>query len=90
VRSIVAASVLVAVIATALVSVRLHRENALLRYRLADLGREGRRLERELRLAAAELERARAPSALLRLRDRRREAEASRLAAAAIVPEEVR
>jgi hypothetical protein len=73
VRSIVSVAVLAAVIATALVSVRLHRENARLRYRLADLGREGRRLEREHRLAAAELERARAPSALLRLRDLRRE-----------------
>jgi hypothetical protein len=70
----VSLAVLAAVISTALVSVRLHRENARLRYRLADLQRDGLRLDRELRLATAELERARAPSSLLALRDARREA----------------
>jgi hypothetical protein len=71
-RWISSVALLAAVLATALVSVRLHTENARLRYRLADLERERLRLDREMRLAANALERARAPSALLRLRDERR------------------
>jgi hypothetical protein len=73
-RWVASVSLLAAVLATALVSVRLHTENARLRYRLAELERERLRLDRELRLATNALERARAPSALLRLRDERRAA----------------
>lgn len=74
-RSVVALAVLTAVISTALVGVRLHMENTRLRYRLADLERERLRLDRELRLASTELERARSPAELLRLRDERRDAD---------------
>jgi hypothetical protein len=76
-------AVLAAVISTALVGVRLHMENARLRYRLADLERERLRLDRELRLASNELERARAPAELLRLRDERRAWEESQARVAA-------
>jgi len=57
----VAASVL----ATAFVSVRLHLNVAALRYRLWSLEEDRARTERDLRLARAELEAAKAPRRLM-------------------------
>jgi hypothetical protein len=66
--------VLVSVLATALVSVRLHAELMTLRYRIEARERERRELDRTLRLAAAELERVKAPYWQLRARDAARAA----------------
>ncbi len=67
-RMVVATSVLLSALATALVSVRLHAEVMGLRYGIAGMERERDRLAGELRRALAELERARSPRALFRLR----------------------
>jgi hypothetical protein len=65
VRYFVAMLVAAATLATAVVSVRLHLHVAQLRYRLWSLEEESRRAERELRLAHAELEAAKAPRRLM-------------------------
>ena len=64
-RYFVAMLVAAATLATAVVSVRLHLHVAQLRYRLWSLEEESRRAERELRLAHAELEAAKAPRRLM-------------------------
>ena len=69
-RMLVATAVLLSVLATGLVSVRLHAEVMRLRYDISGMERERDRLGGEWRRAAAELERARAPRALFRLRAR--------------------
>lgn len=68
-----------AVLATAVVSVRLHLHVAQLRYRVWGLEESRQRAERELRLARAELEAAKAPRRLL---ERWTEMKASALATA--------
>ncbi len=72
-----------AVLATAVVSVRLHLHVAQLRYRVWGLEESRQRAERELRLARAELEAAKAPRRLL---ERWTEMKASAVATATPAP----
>jgi outer membrane biosynthesis protein TonB len=65
VRTFLATLVGAAVLATAVVSVRLHLHVAHLRYRLWALDQDRVRAEREQRLARADLEAAKAPRRLL-------------------------
>jgi hypothetical protein len=65
VRILVSAMVTASVLATALASVRLHHEVIRQRYRLGELERQRERVDRDLRLAVAELEAAKAPRRLM-------------------------
>jgi hypothetical protein len=65
VRILVSAAVTASVLATALASVRLHHEVIRQRYRLGELERQRERVDRDLRLAIAELEEAKAPRRLM-------------------------
>jgi hypothetical protein len=67
VRILVSATVTASVLATALASVRLHHEVIRQRYRLGELERQRERVDRDLRLAVAELEAAKAPRRLMEL-----------------------
>ena len=64
-RIFTAIMVTAAVLATAVVSVRLHLQVATLRYRVSGLEDQRARAEREMRLAQAELEAAKAPRRLM-------------------------
>ncbi len=64
-RIFTAIMVTAAVLATAVVSVRLHLRVASLRYRVSGLEDQRTRAEREMRLAQAELEAAKAPRKLM-------------------------
>jgi hypothetical protein len=64
-RFLVSTTVSAAVVATAFVGVRLHFEVTALRYRLWSLEQDRERADRELRLATAEYESAKAPRRLL-------------------------
>ena len=79
----VAIMVGVAVLSTAVVSVRLHLHVAQLRYRVWGLEESRQRAERELRLARAELEAQKAPRRLL---ERWSEMKASAAALASATP----
>ncbi len=79
----VAIMVGVAVLSTAVVSVRLHHHVAQLRYRVWGLEESRQRAERELRLARAELEAQKAPRRLL---ERWSEMKASAAAVASATP----
>jgi hypothetical protein len=81
VRILVSTAAAAAVLATAFVGVRLHLEVTALRYRLGRLAIERDRAERELRLAIAEYETAKAPRRLL---ERWSEVQAAREAALAV------
>jgi hypothetical protein len=65
---VVSAAVLMSVLATGLVSVRLHAEVMRLRYDIAGMERERDRVGGELRRAQTVLEHARSPRSLFRLR----------------------
>lgn len=64
-RILVSATTTAAVLATALASVRLHHEVIRQRYRLGELERRRERVDRDLRLAVAEYEAAKAPRRLM-------------------------
>lgn len=64
-RIFTAIMVALAVLATAVASVRLHLHVAKMRYRVSGLEADRVRAERELRLAQAELEAAKAPRTLM-------------------------
>lgn len=64
-RILVTTTVTAAVLATALASVRLHHEVIRYRCRLGELERERERVDRDLRLAVAEWEAAKAPRRLM-------------------------
>lgn len=64
-RTFLATLVAAAVLATSVVSVRLHLHVAQLRYRLWSLEQDRDRAERDVRLARADLEAAKAPRRLL-------------------------